>query len=262
MASRILPPELVVNPATGEITHRQITETKVGNWMDTVAEVAARAPILLPKILKNTWIYLSGAQTVFIERLSHLTMCCQVSAKEPGTEIFPTFMANGASIKLKDLKWVPPADMALLLCGYAPQRVGRNVMFTTYILAMDLRKDGMVYMLPITNQYNDGHMCLGPGNEQVQVPKGNDPDNWIGVRDAIREQLSQTEWFADSLFTNSWRSEIAMHVFKWGNADGWPQVDALTNSDRGHWTQWAARSVSVAVINPALAELHKEIGNA
>lgn len=246
-----LPPELLVNPVTGEAVLRTVTTSVVGNWLTLLQQEALKTPILLPPILDDTWVALNQSALVFVKRIPEINFCFAGTINSEGTLIGPVFRDTPTTLPLRDLRWAPPTDLALLVVGV--HATSEDWMF--YLLGLDLRKGGNLYLLPIPNQYDDGHICVGSGNGAVLTPIQK-TEGWITTLNRFLEQLKTTPWIADALFP-AWKRDAAPQLFFWENKEGYPQVP-VENIEILLRKQ-LLKPVSIATINSIIQQIHQQL---
>jgi hypothetical protein len=112
--------------------------------------------------------------------------------------------------------------------------------------ARDDSKRGL-WLLPLPNQYEDGKMCF---NENVYNPRTAEfPVSGCAWPQAVAkavELLQVRKWAADVLF-NDWKKRICGKLFRWQNAEGFPQITELPG-DVKHWTK-CCQNVSASTLN-------------
>lgn len=135
---------------------------------------------------------------------------------------------NKNSIQLT-VKWVPPCKMRLIT---EFQLSGNGQVVQYYQTFLVLEKDNALYRLPLSNVYDDGHLCLG--NDSIITT-----NIMEGVSTIIRK-INDTKWDAD--LTPPMNACHALFKFK-RNASAQLGFDQITSVD------WLSKQNKIALDN-------------
>lgn len=229
---------------SGMVLERQMSERAIGSLIDQLQVDALKEGVLVPQVLPRVDImFLANKQILVAQRLTEIPMNTTFELDSSHKIVWAGFREDmEASVGMK-LAWKCPADMHLMLLGSGPLYEYSQTAWNFYILAAceQGKKDDptkrATWLLPLPNQYEDGHMCF---NVNLVNPREKIA-GWQDTFNAALELLSTAKWAADALFPE-WKTVPAKKLFRWENKPGFAQLDSP--ADIAHWTK-CCRSVSL-----------------